>query len=419
MVSLVILEQMLTINELKNKLSFTQNIRRILESLKLIAAMNMKKYTMKYKHAQKLTVEVGIDELHKLVSNSVAIRTAHAFGSKLSTLNIVISAQSGLCGNFMIDLNRLITEKVLGAHVKVEDIVREHLRARRASKHGVSGLGRDEVSGSRGVDESGVSGADFDVNEINEKDVMDHLFRYDEIEGLDERDIFGLRHVQEWAEEDLDQALAKHKEDKWILIGNKIPDVLKCVKLHHHMIVDKEILPGLMTLSHVLTELEGQIEVINIVGWTLDGITPEIRRISMLDPEIDVGGDDMCEGDVKRECVYGDMCTCGDDGFQSANVKKCNAKGVIGIDYNNDEEYDLLIADQDRYNRFMMQSMMYMNARILASFAREDKIRFFTMDQAINNADEMTQQLKNDVNQTRQGLITNELIEIITGAEFA
>lgn len=369
---------MLTINELKNKLLFTQNIRRILESLKLIAAMNMKKYTNKYKHAHKLSAFVGIESLKQLLQQNNTNAKEN-----LSVLNIVISAQSGLCGNFMIDLNRLITEKVLGATIKMSDIIRDHLHSHHKSNP---------------------------ESNLSDSDLTNHLFKYDEISQNTDHELFCIQHIQSWLQEELDHALIKHKEDKWILIGNKIPDVLKHVTLHHHMPLEKNLLANIMTLSHMLAELEGHIEVINIIGWNLNDTYPAIRRISLLDYDIQHFQQHVSDTETTEQFHTSTEYTM-------HNVNYHKSSSLSQITPNADQ--DLLISDPDRYNRFMMESIMYFNSCILASLAREDKIRFFTMDQAINNTDEMTQRLKNDVNQTRQGLITNELIEIITGAEFA
>ena len=56
-------------------------------------------------------------------------------------------------------------------------------------------------------------------------------------------------------------------------------------------------------------------------------------------------------------------------------------------------------------------------AALLENAASEQGARMSAMDNATRNADDMVERLNRDYNRTRQAVITNELIEIISGAE--
>ena len=56
-------------------------------------------------------------------------------------------------------------------------------------------------------------------------------------------------------------------------------------------------------------------------------------------------------------------------------------------------------------------------AALLENAASEQGARMTAMDNATRNADEMVEDLNREYNRTRQAVITNELIEIISGAE--
>lgn len=307
---------MLTLNELKHKLFFTQNIRRILESRKMIAAINSKKYSAQSQCANGLSHSVEIDHV-------LDILTPNA----LYNLNIIISAQSGLCGNFMIDLNKKI---------------QEHM-------HDLS---------------SDIEMHDIDTDDINDMvaDTYDDIVDMYQEESIDECDANVVSEV--------DEALGHY----WILIGNKKPDMLKNVKLYQHVQIEKDMLASLLTLTESIYQLNHKINKINIISWSNESTEPYVQVLN-------------------SRCYKYHDCT----------------KSVL----QNKDQYN------DWYNMFMLQCYALLNAKLLTSLVREEKIRFLTMDQAINNADEMTQQLRNDVNQMRQSIITGELIEIITGAEFA
>ncbi len=249
---------MLTMNELKSKLTFIQNIKRVLESLKMIAAMNIKRYTAKHKISEMLSHQMNMDCLQKMLKSDAT-----------DILTIVITENSGLCGNFSIDLNRSVTE-----HIEVCQT-------------------------------------------------------------------------------------ASDIQYKWIVIGNKKPDPLKNIQLYQHMNIEKDLLKGLLSLSHLITELDQTLREIHIISW-------------------------QCNSTQVQKHI---ITAC------------CQTKAA------------------DWYNKLFSQIFALLNMNILSSLLKEERIRFFTMDQAINNADDMTQQLKNNLHQTRQGIITNELIEIITGAE--
>lgn len=315
---------MLTLNELKHKLLFTQNIRRMLESRKMIAAINSKKYIAQLQCANVLSHSIEINHLAEILTE----RTRNS-------LNIIISAKSGLCGNFILDLNKKVDE---------------HLSELKNSMH------QDEQD------------IDNDYVEYANTDICDQQ----DPEDLDDNDIYEDACECTSVAGNAD-ALDIHTGHYWVLIGNKIPDKLKSIKLYTHIPIESDMMPMLMTLSESIYNLKQKISKINIISWSSESSEPYIQMLDV-------------------------NCS------KKQRDRSCKKKSM---------------SKRDWYNMFMLQCYSFLNAKLLASLVREEKIRFLTMDQAINNADDMTQQLRNDVNQMRQSVITSELIEIITGAEFA
>lgn len=78
-------------------------------------------------------------------------------------------------------------------------------------------------------------------------------------------------------------------------------------------------------------------------------------------------------------------------------------------------EFDDVDADLLALARYNLNMWLY--HAFLESAASEHSSRMLAMDSANRNADEMIKKLTLDYNQTRQSAITNELVEIISGAD--
>lgn len=322
---------MLTLNELKHKLLFTQNIRRMLESRKMIAAINSKKYIAQLQCANALSHSIAINHLVEMLN-------AYACNS----LNIIITAKSGLCGNFVIDLN-----KAVETHIDTL----------------ASAVATDDMSDMDDV-------FDYAQNTDDDADTEEHEdeFEDDEIYDTYADSCACTENITRTV--NVADEKTKHY---WILIGNKIPDNLKNIKLYNHVQIESDMMPHLLILSEHIYKLKHKINKINIISWSSESSEPYLQVLDV----------NCSKKQDKQAC------------------KKSN------------------LSKREWYNMFMLQCYSFLNAKLTASLVREEKIRFLTMDQAINNADDMTHQLRNDVNQMRQSVITSELIEIITGAEFA
>lgn len=76
--------------------------------------------------------------------------------------------------------------------------------------------------------------------------------------------------------------------------------------------------------------------------------------------------------------------------------------------------YELADEDMSAYQEFFMATTMY--GALLEAKASEESARMSAMENATNNAGDMIESLSLLYNRTRQAVITNELIEIISGA---
>lgn len=77
-------------------------------------------------------------------------------------------------------------------------------------------------------------------------------------------------------------------------------------------------------------------------------------------------------------------------------------------------KYEIEDEDWLAYNEFFLASAMY--GAMLEAKASEESARMSAMENATNNAGDMIESLALLYNRTRQAVITNELIEIISGA---
>lgn len=151
-----------------------------------------------------------------------------------------------------------------------------------------------------------------------------------------------------------------NQNDMYCLMGGKFPKCIKEIQSNMTLDIDKDFTFALFGLVEQIWNVRHQINSINIIAWHFEDNQP------------------------------------------------------VRLQFNAIEYQDA--AD---YNRFTLETFTLLKTFILSSLVKEDKIRFFTMDQAIGNAEDMARQLQNDVNQTRQTLITNELLEIVAGSEHA
>ena len=97
----------------------------------------------------------------------------------------------------------------------------------------------------------------------------------------------------------------------------------------------------------------------------------------------------------------------GDDA-QEAQEEKSESKAQMGFEPEDDEALDLIIP---KY----VTSLIY--GGLIESVASENGARMQAMDSATSNAEEMIADLTLKFNRARQGSITQELTEIIAGAE--
>ena len=97
----------------------------------------------------------------------------------------------------------------------------------------------------------------------------------------------------------------------------------------------------------------------------------------------------------------------GDDA-QEAQEEKSESKAQMGFEPEDDEALDLIIP---KY----VTSLIY--GGLIESVASENGARMQAMDSATSNAEEMIADLTLKFNRSRQGSITQELTEIIAGAE--
>jgi F-type H+-transporting ATPase subunit gamma len=113
------------------------------------------------------------------------------------------------------------------------------------------------------------------------------------------------------------------------------------------------------------------------------------------------------------------------NGFKNALVQELHVQQVLPIDVSCKEEVNassvLEIEAEDTeemlnslISKYVEYNMYY---ALIDSVAAEHSARMQAMDAATNNAKELVKSLKVDFNKARQGAITTELIEIISGVE--
>lgn len=113
------------------------------------------------------------------------------------------------------------------------------------------------------------------------------------------------------------------------------------------------------------------------------------------------------------------------NGFKNALVQELHVQQVLPIDVSCDEEVNassvLEIEAEDTeemlnslISKYVEYNMYY---ALIDSVAAEHSARMQAMDAATNNAKELVKSLKVEFNKARQGAITTELIEIISGVE--
>jgi len=113
------------------------------------------------------------------------------------------------------------------------------------------------------------------------------------------------------------------------------------------------------------------------------------------------------------------------NGFKNALVQELHVQQVLPIDVSCNEEVnaasvlDIEAEDTEKMlnsliSKYVEYNMYY---ALIDSVAAEHSARMQAMDAATNNAKELVKSLKVDFNKARQGAITTELIEIISGVE--
>ena len=94
--------------------------------------------------------------------------------------------------------------------------------------------------------------------------------------------------------------------------------------------------------------------------------------------------------------------------FEEAEIKEADSNVLMNYEPNEEEALDLIIP---KY----MTSLFY--GALVEAVASENGARMQAMDSATSNAEEMISDLTLKYNRARQGSITQELTEIIAGAE--
>ena len=113
------------------------------------------------------------------------------------------------------------------------------------------------------------------------------------------------------------------------------------------------------------------------------------------------------------------------NGFKNALVQELHVQQVLPIDVSCDKEADAASmleieaeATEKMLNSLISKYVEYnMYYALIDSVAAEHSARMQAMDAATNNAKELVKGLKVEFNKARQGAITTELIEIISGVE--
>lgn len=120
-----------------------------------------------------------------------------------------------------------------------------------------------------------------------------------------------------------------------------------------------------------------------------------------------------------------DVCTLFYAKFQSALTQIVTAQQLIPASFDTDKVVDLGNAayDYEPDETEILEALLPRNLGVqifralLENAASEQGSRMTAMDSATRNAGEMIDGLRTTYNRTRQAVITNELIEIISGAE--
>ena len=113
------------------------------------------------------------------------------------------------------------------------------------------------------------------------------------------------------------------------------------------------------------------------------------------------------------------------NGFKNALVQELHVKQILPIDVSCDEEavassvLEIEAEDTEKMlNSLIAKYVEYnMYYALIDSVAAEHSARMQAMDAATNNAKDLVKSLKVKFNKARQGAITTELIEIISGVE--
>lgn len=113
------------------------------------------------------------------------------------------------------------------------------------------------------------------------------------------------------------------------------------------------------------------------------------------------------------------------NGFKNALVQELHVKQILPIDVSCDEEavassvLEIEAEDTEKMlNSLIAKYVEYnMYYALIDSVAAEHSARMQAMDAATNNAKDLVKSLKVQFNKARQGAITTELIEIISGVE--
>ena len=113
------------------------------------------------------------------------------------------------------------------------------------------------------------------------------------------------------------------------------------------------------------------------------------------------------------------------NGFKNALVQELHVKQIlpIGVSCTDEIAASSMLEIEAEDNEKMLNSLISkyveynMYYALIDSVAAEHSARMQAMDAATNNAKELVKSLKVDFNKARQGAITTELIEIISGVE--
>lgn len=176
-------------------------------------------------------------------------------------------------------------------------------------------------------------------------------------------------------------AIDTETNTQWIIIGGKNPNYIKQIKEENILftneipINDQEI----MEIAELIYNERTKFRKISILSWTLSDTEPQEQIIFDL----------------------------------NLSTEEETNQTVIAHDYNQ------TLTQQEIKNLIIFSIFNELNFAITGSIAREEKTRLLAMDQAITNSDEMLIKLQRQFNQVRQASITNEINEIISGAEFA